>query len=188
MKSKKRLLTSSHEEELLSTLKKRFEENMKRHPVVEWNNILSRIESQPEKLWSLNEMEISGGVPDVIILNKKTQEFCYCDCSPESPSGRRSLCYDRESLDSRKENKPKDNALDVAGAMKIEILSEELYRQLQDVGKFDLKTSSWVLTPDRIRKLGGAIFCDRRYDTVFTYHNGASSYYAARGFRGWLKI
>jgi hypothetical protein len=170
------------------TLKGRFEKNRGHHKGLEWSKVESRLEANSEKLWALNEMEKSGGEPDVIGFDKKTGEYIFNDCSAESPKGRRSLCYDREALESRKEHKPKDNALDMAAAMGIEILSEEQYRELQKLGNFDLKTSSWVKTPADIRKLGGAIFCDRRYETVFTYHNGAESYYAARGFRGSLRI
>ena len=175
-------------EELLKALQSRFEKNMNRHKGLEWGTVLARLEANAEKLWSLNEMERTGGEPDVIDRDNKTGEYIFCDCSAESPKGRRSLCYDREALDSRKENKPKDNALDAAAAMGIELLTEEQYRGLQKVGEFDLKTSSWVKTPSNIRKLGGALFCDRRYNAVFVYHNGAESYYAARGFRGSLKV
>jgi hypothetical protein len=187
-----RSLANAEREELLKTLKSRFEKNPSRHKNIEWTKVQARLEDNAEKLWSLNEMEKSGGEPDVVvppaIANKKSDEYIFYDCSAESPSGRRSLCYDREALDSRKEHKPKNSALDMAAAMGIEILREEEYRELQKLGKFDSKTSSWVKTPPSIRKLGGAIFCDRRYDTVFLYHNGAESYYAARGFRGALKI
>ena len=175
-------------EELLLTLRARFEKNMSRHKGIEWAKVESKLEGKTGKLWSLNEMERTGGEPDVIGHDKKTGEYIFYDCSPESPNGRRSLCYDREALESRKENKPKDSATDMATAMGIELLSEEQYRELQKLGKFDMKTSSWVKTPAEIRKLGGAIFCDRRYDTVFLYHNGAESYYAARGFRGLLRV
>lgn len=174
--------------ELLNTLKVRFEKNMARHKGIDWNKVQSKLESNPSKLWSLNEMEVSEGEPDVVGYNKKNDVFLFYDCSAESPKGRRSICYDRKALDSRKENKPKDSAMDMAEAMGIEMLTEEEYRELQKLGDFDLKTSSWILTPDKIRKLGGALFCDKRYDTVFTYHNGAESYYAARGFRGVLKV
>ena len=175
-------------EELLRALKARFEKNMNRHRGLEWAQVQAKLEANAEKLWSLNEMERTGGEPDVVDNDKKTGEYIFYDCSAESPKGRRSLCYDREALVSRKENKPKDNAIDMAAAMDIELLTEEQYRELQKIGKFDTKTSSWVKTPSNIRKLGGALFCDRRYDTVFAYHNGAESYYAARGFRGWLKV
>ena len=161
---------------------------MNRHKGLEWAGVQSRLEANTEKLWSLNEMEKTGGEPDVVGRDKKTGEYIFYDCSAESPKGRRSLCYDRAALDSRKENKPKNSALDLAAAIGIEILTEEEYRALQKLGSFDLKTSSWVKTPADIRKLGGALFCDRRYDTVFVYHNGAESYYAARGFRGSLKV
>ncbi len=185
--TKKNLLTKQIDA-ILNSLKTRFEKNMNRHKEIKWDKVQLKLEANPEKLWSLNEMERTGGEPDVVGYDKKTDEYIFYDCSAESPSGRRSLCYDREALASRKENKPKDNVLDVAASMGIELLTEEQYRELQKLGKFDLKTSSWVKTPDEIRKLGGAIFCDRRYNNVFTYHNGADSYYAARGFRGALKV
>lgn len=175
-------------DELLNNLKTRFEKNMNRHKDIKWVNVLAKLEKNNEKLWSLKEMERTGGEPDVVGYDKKTDEYIFYDCSAESPSGRRSLCYDRNALDARKENKPKNDAVDVAASMGIELSTEEKYRELQKLGEFDLKTSSWVKTPDNIRKLGGAIFCDRRYNTVFTYHNGADSYYAAKGFRGLLKI
>jgi len=178
-------LSKKQHEEILRTLKARFEKNMKRHAGLEWVQVQTKLEP---KLWSLNEMERTGGEPDVVGHDKKTGEYIFYDCSAESPKGRRSLCYDREALESRKENKPKDNALDVAAAMGVELLTEEQYRELQKLGNFDAKTSSWVKTPAAIRKLGGALFCDRRFDTVFLYHNGAESYYAARGFRGWLRV
>jgi hypothetical protein len=181
-------LTSNQKEEVLKILKVRFEKNMNRHKGIEWAKVLSRLEANPQKLWSLNEMEKSGGEPDVVGQDKKTGEFIFYDCSPESPAGRRSLCYDREALVSRKEHKPKNNAMDVADAIGIEILTEEEYRGLQQLGNFDTKTSSWIQTPDVIRELGGALFCDRRYNTVFVYHNGAESYYAGRGFRGSLRV
>jgi hypothetical protein len=174
--------------ELLSTLKARFEKNMARHKGIEWAKVKARLEANTEKQESLNEMERTGGEPDVVGYDKKTGEYIFYDCSAESPDGRRSLCYDRKALESRKENKPKNNAIDMAAAMGIEILTEEQYRELQQLGKFDTKTSSWVKTPADIRKLGGAIFCDFRYGTVFVYHNGAESYYAARGFRGSLRV
>ena len=174
--------------ELLGVLKSRFENNMDRHKGLEWAEVQARMEANTEKLWALNEMERTGGEPDVIGHDKKTDEYILCDCSAESPKGRRSLCYDREALESRKEHKPKNNAVDMAAAIGVEILTEEQYRELQELGKFDTKTSSWVRTPADIRKLGGALFCDRRYDTVFVYHNGAESYYAARGFRGALRV
>lgn len=187
-KSTKSVLSSKQIDELLNTLKTRFEKNMNRHKDIKWNNVLAKLEKNNEKLWLLNEMERTGGEPDVVGFDKKTGEFIFFDCSAESPSGRRSLCYDRAALTARKEYKPKDSAVDVATAMGIELLTEEQYRELQKLGEFDLKTSSWVKTPDEIRKLGGAIFCDRRYNNVFTYHNGAESYYSARGFRGSLKV
>ena len=184
----KKKLSAEERKELFSTLKARFEKNMNRHKGLEWAKVQAKLESSPEQLWSLSEMERTGGEPDVVGYDKKTGECTFYDCSAESPKGRRSLCYDRQALDARKENKPKDSALDVAAVIGIELLTEEQYRQLQQLGEFDLKTSSWVRTPSNIRKLGGALFCDRRYDTVFVYHNGADSYYAARGFRGSLKI
>lgn len=188
VKSNKKELSASQREELLKTLKARFEKNMGRHKGIEWAKVQAKLEANPERLWSLNEMETTGGEPDVVDHDKKTGEYIFYDCSAESPSGRRSVCYDEEALESRKEHKPADNALNMAAHMGIEILSEEEYRELQKLGKFDLKTSSWVKTPDDIRKLGGALFCDRRYNTVFLYHNGAESYYAARGFRAALRV
>src|SRR5687767_8828780 len=188
IKSTKKKLTSEQRAELLRALKARFEKNMNRHKGLEWAKVQAKLEANTEKLWSLNEMERTGGEPDVVGSNKKTGEYIFYDCSAESPNGRRSVCYDREALESRKEHKPKNNATDMAAAMGIELLSEEHYRELQKLGNFDTKTSSWVKTPAEIRKLGGAIFCDRRYDTVFVYHNGAESYYAARGFRGALRV
>lgn len=184
----KKALSSNQHEELLKILKARFEKNSKRHNGVEWARVQAKLEANPEKLWSLNEMERTGGEPDVVGLDQKTGEYIFYDCSSESPNGRRSLCYDREALNTRKEHKPKDSAIDLATAMGIELLSEEEYRNLQQFGNFDTKTSSWTKTPESIRKLGGALFCDRRYDTVFVYHNGAESYYAARGFRGSLRV
>ncbi|WP_430169981.1 DUF4256 domain-containing protein [Paenibacillus lautus] len=181
-------LSTEQREELLTTLKARFEKNMNRHKGLEWADVQAKLVANPEKLWSLHEMEITGGEPDVVGHDNKTGEYIFYDCSAESPKGRRSLCYDREALESRKEHKPKNSAVEMATAMGIELLSEEQYRELQKLGNFDLKTSSWVVTPASIRKLGGAIFCDRRYDTVFVYHNGAESYYAARGFRGSLRV
>ena len=183
-------LTSAQQNALFSVLKARFEKNMNRHQGLEWVKVQAKFDPSAvgDKLWSLCEMERTGGEPDVVGYDNKTDEYIFYDCSAESPSGRRSLCYDREALDSRKENKPKDNAVDMAAAMGIEVLSEEQYRALQKLGHFDMKTSSWIKTPAGIRKLGGAIFCDRRYDTVFVYHNGAESYYAARGFRGSLRV
>jgi hypothetical protein len=187
LKSKKQLLPEQHEG-LLSTLKVRFEKNKNRHLGVEFAEVQAKLESDANKLWSLNEMEITGGEPDVVSCDTITGEHIFYDCAAESPKGRRSLCYDREALDSRKEYKPANSAMDMASAMGIDILTEEQYRGLQQLGKFDTKTSSWITTPANIRKLGGALFCDRRYDAVFVYHNGAESYYAARGFRGWLRI
>jgi hypothetical protein len=181
-------LLPEQREELLQTLKARFEKHMNRHQGLEWANLQAKLEAHPEKLWSLYEMERTGGEPDAIGHDSKTDEYIFYDCSAESPKGRRSICYDREALESRKEHKPQNNAIDMAAAMGIELLTEEQYRGLQKLGNFDLKTSSWVTTPANIRKLGGAIFCDRRYDTVFVYHNGAESYYAARGFRGSLRV
>lgn len=188
MKSNKKQLLSGEKEELLGILRARFEKNKNRHKGLVWENIQTKLEAGTEKLWSLNAMESTGGEPDVIAYDEKTGEYIFYDCSPESPAGRRSFCYDEEALESRKENKPKNNAMAVAAAMGIEILNEEEYRQLQRLGKFDTKTSSWIKTPAEIRKLGGALFCDRRYDHVFVYHNGAESYYAARGFRGMIKV
>jgi hypothetical protein len=184
----KKILSPKQSEQLLKTLKVRFEKNKNRHKGIDWTKLQAKLEKSNQKLWSLNEMERTGGEPDVASLDKKTGEYIFYDCSAESPNGRRSLCYDREALESRKEHKPKDSAVNMATAMGIELLTEERYRELQKLGNFDLKTSSWVKTPPEIRKLGGAIFCDRRYDTVFVYHNGAESYYAARGFRGVLKV
>jgi hypothetical protein len=184
----KKELSPEQREELLRELKVRFEKNMNRHEGLEWAKVKTKLEANPEKLWSLGEMERTGGEPDVVGQNKRTGECIFFDCSPESPKDRRSLCYDREALDSRKEAKPKNSAIDMAAAMGIELLTEEQYRELQKLGNFDTKTSSWVKTPADIRNLGGALFCDRRYGTVFVYHNGAESYYAARGFRGSLRI
>jgi hypothetical protein len=188
MKNTNKQLSVEQRDELLSVLKKRFEKNMQRHKDIEWANVQAKLEAKPDKLWSLDEMELTGGEPDVIGYDPKTDEYIFCDCAAESPKGRRSVCYDYEALESRKEHKPQNNALDMAAAMGIQLLTDEQYRQLQQLGEFDTKTSSWVQTPPDIRKLGGAIFCDRRYNTVFTYHNGASSYYAARAFRGTLKV
>lgn len=181
-------LSLEQREELLRTLKVRFEKNMNRHKDLEWATVQARLEANTEKLWSLNEMEVTGGEPDVVGHDNKTDEYIFYDCSAESPKGRRSICYDREALESRKKHKPENNAMDMATAMGIELLTEEQYRELQKLENFDLKTSSWVQTPANIRKLGGALFCDYRYDTVFVYHNGADSYYAARGFRGSLRV
>jgi len=181
-------LSNKQREEILKALKARFEKNMGRHKGLEWAKVQAKLDSNSEKLWSLNEMERTGGEPDVVGHDKKTGEYIFYDCSDESPKGRRSLCYDHEALESRKENKPKGSAMDLATAMGIELLTEEQYREMQKLGNFDAKTSSWVQTPSAVRKLGGALFCDRRFDTVFVYHNGAESYYAARGFRGSLKV
>ena len=181
-------LSPAQRQELLGALKARFEKNMARHKGLAWPEVQTKLEASPEKLWSLQVMERTGGEPDVVGHDKKTGEYIFYDCSAQSPEGRRSLCYDREALESRKQNKPQDNAMDVAAAMGIELLTEEQYRELQKLGEFDTKTSSWVKTPSAIRRLGGAVFCDRRYNTVFLYHNGADSYYAARGFRGWLRV
>jgi hypothetical protein len=186
--SNKKELSSEQREELLRALKARFEKNMKRHKGLEWAKVQAKLEANSEKLWSLHEMERTSGEPDVVGHDKKTGEYIFYDCSAESPQGRRSLCYDREALEARKEHKPKNSALDMAAAMGIELLTEKQYRELQQLGSFDTKTSSWVKTPSAIRKLSGALFCDRRYDTVFIYHNGAESYYAARGFRGSLSV
>jgi len=182
------MLSPEQGEELLKALKARFEKNMNRHHGLEWGNVQAKLEAHTEKRWSLHEMERTGGEPDVVDYDAKTGEYIFYDCSAESPKGRRSVCYDREALESRKEHKPQNNAIEMAFDMGIELLTEEQYRELQKLGHFDLKTSSWVKTPASIRKLGGAIFCDRRYDTVFVYHNGAESYYAARGFRGSLRV
>ena len=188
MKNKARKLSPEQREELLKTLKARFEKNMNRHKNLEWAKVQAKLEANTEKLWSLNEMERTDGEPDVVGHDNETDEYIFYDCSAESPKGRRSVCYDREALESRKEPKPENSAIDMAATMGIELLTEEQYRELQKLGSFDTKTSSWVKTPANIRKLGGAIFCDRRYDNVFVYHNGAESYYAARGFRGSLRV
>ena len=184
----KKNLSAKQIENLLKTLKARFEKNKNRHMGNEWNKVEAKLKKSNDKLWSLNEMERTGGEPDVVGYDRKTGKYIFYDCSEESPKGRRSLCYDQEALEKRKEHKPKDSTVNMATAMGIELLTEEQYRELQKLGEFDLKTSSWVKTPADIRKLGGALFCDRRYDTVFVYHNGAESYYAARGFRGMLKV
>lgn len=181
-------LSSVQREKLLGILKTRFEKHMKRHEGISWEKVLARLESAPEKLWSLHEMEDTGGEPDVVGRDKKSGAFIFFDCSPESPKGRTSVCYDRAGWESRKEHRPKDTAMDMAAAMGIEVLTEDQYRALQKLGEFDLKTSSWVKTPDDIRTLGGALFCDRRFGHVFVYHNGAQSYYGARGFRGCLMV
>ena len=184
----KKELSSKQREELVGALRVRFEKNMKRHKGLEWTSVQAKLDAKTEKLWSLNEMENTGGEPDVVGFDKKTGEYVFNDCSAESPKGRRSLCYDRAALDARKENKPANSAVDLAAAMGVELLSEEQYRALQKLGSFDSKTSSWVETPADIRKLGGALFCDFRYSTIFLYHNGADSYYAARGFRASLRV
>jgi hypothetical protein len=185
--TKKELLPKQREQ-LLRALKARFEKNMNRHKSLEWAKILAKLEANTEKLWSLNEMERTGGEPDVVGFDKQTEEYIFYDCSLESPKDRRNVCYDREALESRKEFKPKDTSIDMAAAMGIEILTEEQYREMQKLGNFDTKTSSWLKTPSEIRKLGGAIFADRHYDHVFVYHNGAPSYYSVRGFRGSLRV
>ena len=184
----KKILSPEQREILLRTLKARFEKNMNRHEGMDWAKVRAKLEANPEKLWSLHEMERTGGEPDVVGYDDRTDEYIFYDCSAESPKGRRSVCYDREALEARKQHKPATSAADMAAEMGIELLTEEQYRELQKLGQFDTKTSSWVKTPAHIRRLGGAIFCDRRYDTVFVYHNGADSYYAARGFRGSLKV
>ena len=181
-------MSSEQREELLKTLKTRFDYNMSRHEGIKWADVRAKLEANVDKLWSINEMETTGGEPDVVGHDKDKNEYVFCDCSEESPEGRRNVCYDRAALESRKKFKPQNNAIDMAAAMGIEILTVDQYRELQKLGKFDTKTSSWVKTPDNIRKLGGALFCDRRYDTVFVYHNGAESYYSVRGFRGSISI
>jgi hypothetical protein len=181
-------LSEEQQKEILKTLKTRFEKNMHRHPGSNWSKIQIKLEANIDKLWSLQQMEVTGGEPDVAFCDRESDEFIFYDCSLETPKGRRSICYDREALESRKENKPQNNAIDMAAEMGIEILTESQYRDLQTLESFDTKTSSWVKTPDQIRKLGGALFCDRRYDTVFVYHNGAESYYSVRGFRGVLRV
>jgi hypothetical protein len=186
--SGKKELSSEQTQELLKALKARFEKNMTRHKGIEWAKVLAKLNGHAEKLWSLNEMERTGGEPDVVGHDKKTGEHVFYDCSEQSPNGRRSICYDRAALEARKENKPKDSAMNMAEAMGIEILTEKQYRELQKLGEFDTKTQCWVKTPTKIRELGGGLFCDRRFDTVFLYHNGAESYYAGRGFRGVLRV
>ena len=186
--SPKKELSPKQREELLTTLKARFEKNMNRHQGLEWTKVRARLEANAEKLWSLNEMERTGGEPDIVGQDKNTGEYAFYDCSPESPKGRTSLCYDRVALDSRKEHKPKNSAMDMAATMGAELLTEEQYQDLQRLGNFDTKSSSWLKTPGDIRKLGGAIFGDRRFGRVFVYHNGAESYYSGRGFRGWLRV
>ena len=188
MAKSKKSLSPKEQEKFLNILKERFENNMNRHKGIKWDKLQAKLEANPAKLWSLNEMENTGGEPDVIGYDKKKNEFIFYDSSEESPKGRRSVCYDRDALNKRKEHKPKNDAITMAEDMGIEILTEDDYRALQELGEFDLKTSSWIKTPTEIRKLGGAVFCDRRYDTVFLYHNGADSYYAARGFRGKVKV
>lgn len=188
MKNEKRELAPEQREELLELLKARFEKNMNRHKGFEWDRVQAKLEANIEKLWSLNEMERTGGEPDVVGYDKETGEYIFYDCSAESPKGRRNVCYDREGLESRKEHKPENNAIDMAAAMRIELLTEEQYRKLQKLGNFDTKTSSWLITPSDIRKLGGALFADRRYDNVFVYHNSAPSYYGVRAFRGSLRV
>ncbi|AQW89162.1 DUF4256 domain-containing protein [Elizabethkingia anophelis] len=188
MSTHKNVLSPEQQEVLLKNLKARFEKNISRHKDVDWNKVQEKLEANPAKLWSLNEMERTEGEPDVVGYDAKTGEYIFYDCSAESPKGRRSLCYDREAWEARKQYKPENTAIDIAQEMGVELLTEEEYRSLQKLGKFDLKTSSWIKTPADIRELGGAVFCDRRYNTVFLYHNGADSYYAARGFRGVLKV
>ena len=188
MKSSKKKLSSEEREELLKILKTRFEKNMDRHKGIKWADVEAKLDAHADKLWSISEMEMTGGEPDVVGYDKKSGKYTFYDCSAETPKGRRSICYDDEALQSRKEHKPKNSAIEMAGEMGIEILTEEEYRALQELGEFDLKTSSWVKTPVEIRELGGALFCDRRYDHVFVYHNGAESYYAARGFRGSVSV
>ena len=188
MENSKGALSPEQRGELLKALRARFDKHVNRHEDVEWAKVQARLEAENQKLWSLSEMERTGGEPDVVRYDKKTGEYVFYDCSAESPKGRRNVCYDREALESRKEHKPENSAVDMAAAMGIDLLTEEEYRDLQKLGSFDTKTSSWVKTPDKIRKLGGAIFCDRRYDTVFVYHNGAETYYSSRGFRGSLRV
>lgn len=188
LKTSKKKLSAGEGAELIKTLKSRFEKNTKRHSGLDWAKVQAKLGANPEKLWSLHQMEESGGEPDVIGFDKKSNEYLFCDCSEESPKGRRSICYDHEALEARKEHKPAHSAIQMAFEMGIEVLDETQYRELQELGNFDTKTSSWIKTPAPIRKLKGALFCDRRYDTVFVYHNGAESYYAARGFRGLLKV
>lgn len=184
----KEKLSAKQQDGLLKALKARFEKNVNRHKGLEWTQVQARLEANPAKLWSLNEMERTGGEPDVVGHDKKTGQYIFFDCSPETPEGRRSVCYDREGWESRKEHRPKNNAMDMAAAMGIELLTEEQYQELQELGDFDTKTSSWVKTPSEMRKLGGALYCDRRYGRIFVGHNGAQSYYSARAFRGWLSV
>ena len=188
MKTTTEQLTQEQRDSLLTTLKNRFEHNANRHEGLDWNTIQIKLEANPDKLWTLHEMERTEGEPDVIGYNRNTDEYLFCDCSPETPKGRRSICYDQQALEARKLHKPVNSAINMATSMGIELLTEEQYRNLQQLGTFDLKTSTWIQTPAAIRKLGGALFCDRRYDTVFVYHNGADSYYAVRGFRGILRV
>ena len=188
MKNSKKKLSPGETEELLKVLKARFEKNMKRHKGLAWDKVESKLKANPDKLWSLDKMEATEGEPDVVGIDKKNGEYIFYDCSPESPKGRRSICYDHQALESRKEHKPENSAVAMADDMGIEVLTEDEYRELQKLGEFDTKTSSWVKTPEKVRKLGGALFCDRRYDTTFLYHNGAESYYAARAFRGSLRV
>lgn len=188
MRNEKKELSSEQRDTLIATLKARFDKNMKRHDGMEWAKVQEKLEANPEKLWSLHEMERTGGEPDVVEYLKETDEYLFFDCSPETPKDRRNICYDREALESRKEHKPENSAMGMAEDMGIELLTEEQYRKLQELGNFDLKTSSWLKTPSAIRKLGGALFADRRYDHVFVYHNGAPSYYSVRGFRGSLRV
>ncbi len=188
MNSNKKKLSSEQREELLHTLKTRFEKNMKRHKGLDWAKVQAKLDASPDKLWSLYEMEWTGGEPDVVGHDKKTGEYLFYDCSPETPKGRRSICYDRAAWEARKAHRPENTAMDMAHDMGIEMLTEDQYRELQQLGVFDAKTSSWIKTPADIRELGGALFCDRRYNTVFVYHNGADSYYAVRGFRGSLRV
>lgn len=188
MVNRNKTLNVKQKEELIEILKNRFVNNMNRHKDMEWDNIKARLDSSVEKLWSLNEMEMTGGEPDIVRVNGNNSEYIFFDCSEQSPKGRRSICYDHQALESRKENRPKNNAVDMATEMGIELLTEEQYRELQNWGSFDTKTSSWIKTPVNIRELGGAVYCDRRYDVVFMYHNGAESYYSSRGFRGLLRI
>lgn len=188
MNSKHKKLLPEQSEALLTVLKDRFEKNSNRHTGLEWAKIQTKLEANPQKIWSLDEMEITGGEPDVVGYDEKTDEYIFYDCSAESPKGRRSICYDHEALEARKEHKPANSAIEMAAAMGIDLLTEEQYKTLQRLGNFDTKTSSWIITPAEIRNLGGALFCDRRYNTVFVYHNGAESYYAARGFRGALRV
>ena len=184
----KKVLTSEQTQEIIQILKERFVKNSQRHSELDWVNVLIKLEDNPSKLWTLNEMELSGGEPDVVAYDKSSNEFVFFDCAIETPKGRRSICYDHEALESRKEFKPQNSAVNMANELGVEILTEEQYRYLQTLGKFDMKTSSWIKTPDSIRRLGGALFCDRRYETVFTYHNGADSYYGVRGFRACLFV